>query len=712
MTRTIVTGVLFFVLSSRLWGQDPYERYVRTSRDFTPVRQDPQMLRKAWPSFIYMPWTHQWHIGYSDYSAQWSRDHGYNGAFIDRDETGRKLQWIDRAGLPFYVDHVAGKGYLHLWDGNAVKPHLDALHGNGLRTKPLNAAFKEAVRELMRKHIDASKGSPNRAAYALDDEISWGHFVHPAMWRITDDGKAYAAWLREVYGDAAPVRNGWITYADIQPRLSRWKIADFDASPLMDQWTFNDAWWANALGDLVQYANSIDPDTPCGFVGGQNPSAFGGFDYARLMRKVQFIEAYNMGSSQAIIRSFNPQNAIPAVTTHFHRNVNDTVWQAWYYLAHGNRGFIGWVEDWFDADGAPREFHQKTGPQMKEVETISKKLDKPAWRHDGVAIYYSHPSIQLSWILDAQAHGRTWTNRNNDHRLGSSHLVRQAWENMLRDSFLQYSFINYVDVIQRGVPEEYKVVILPACLCLSDAEAKALRAFVERGGTLVADYLPGVWDQHGRGRKQGGALDDLFGVRHDPEMNARGVFGQDLWVETDQDKHYSYDSYDELLATPGIIMDASGFHRAVRKMETGVIRQAGRGKAILMNLSPQWYNAYRVRGMDDAAKRSAFIQPLGLTPAIKPRHVAPETFGMTITRWAAGGRTYVFVVMNPETSVSSEGGGNSVNLRPSEERIVLELPAAVKNARNERTGAELGDGDKFQFIWNTGQAVVLSYEQP
>jgi hypothetical protein len=66
---------------------------------------------------------------------------------------------------------------------------------------------------------------------------------------------------------------------------------------------------------------------------------------------------------------------------------------------------------------------------------------------------------------------------------------------MLRDTGLQYSFLSYADVIQRGVPEEYRVLILPACLCLSDAEARAIRAFCERGGTVIADYLPGLWDR-------------------------------------------------------------------------------------------------------------------------------------------------------------------------------------------------------------------------
>ena len=49
--------------------------------------------------------------------------------------------------------------------------------------------------------------------------------------------------------------------------------------------------------------SAADPATPCGFVGGQAPCIWGGYDYAKLIKKIQFIEAYNIGSSQAIIRS-------------------------------------------------------------------------------------------------------------------------------------------------------------------------------------------------------------------------------------------------------------------------------------------------------------------------------------------------------------------------------------------------------------------------
>ncbi len=702
---------------------DPYENYVRTSDDFRSVKQDKQWAYRAFPSWTSMPWTYQWGIGFTEAAGHWSKDHGYNGAFVDHDgidaegsPTGR-LDWINQHGLRFYQDHAAGKGILHLWDGDKVKPHLAELHGTGMRPVPLNDATREKLREKLRRNINSVKSSPMRAAYALDDEPSWGHFVHPTMWQITDDTTAYPRWLKRIYGSAVPKRDQWVSYDEIRIQLAKWSVKDFDASPLMDQWTFNDSHWANYIGGLVQDANSIDPATPCGIVGGQSPSAFGGYDYARLMRKVQFIESYNLGSSQAIIRSFNPHNALPSVTSVFHKSVEDDIWQTWYYLAHGNRGHIGWVENWFDGK-TPKPWHKETAPTYLEVgRKIGPLMNGAEWIHDGVAIYYSHPSIQLGWIMDAEAHGKTWVNRNNDEKLASSVHARHAWENMLRDSGLQYNYLNYVDVIQKGIPQEYKVLILPACLCLSDAEARQIKAFCKRGGTIIADYLPGLWDQHGKGRSDGGVLDDMFGKKHTSDIRASDVFGGKLWVEVDQDANYSWKTYEEFLtANNTSIRDPSGFHKAVRTMPVSNTIPYGNGTAVLMNLSPQWYNAFRGAGAASARKRETFIQHLataGVVPRVRIKDAAEAVHGYEITYWKQTGqdanRTLLFLILNPEITGDSLGGGNSAGLKTATVPVTLQFRNPVKNLRDERSGKELGNVREATLDWKQNEALVLSF---
>ena len=715
LTRTVISLSLLGLAAVAFAQEDPYEMYVKTSRDFQPVRMDEAVIHKAYPSWLYMPWYYQWNIGYDDASGEFCKATGINGGFTDHGNPAN-LDWFSQYGLRFYADHTAGKGDLHQWD-QFPKDKKDQIHGTGIRIRPVNAAMKTKLEGIIQKSIGNLKASPMRAAYALDDEISWGHFVHPCMWRVTDDAAAYPAWLKEVYGPQAPQRAGWIGYNDIRGKLSGWDVATFDASPLMDQWTFNDSYWNNFLGDLVAYANSVDPATPCGFVGGQCPNAFGGYDYAKIMRKIQYLEAYNIAGVQAIIRSFNPHNSIPTVTSFFYNKeagLADAEWQAWYYLAQGNRGHIAWVEGWFDGK-TPKDWIQKIAPTYQECsQKIGPLMSGAEFKSDGVALYYSQASIQLGWILDAASHGSTWINRNGDDTLGAAHLGRMAWMNMLRDEGLQFTWLSYVDLIQNGVPSNVKVLILPETLCLSDAEARKIKAFCQAGGTVIADYLPGLWDQHGKGRSTGGALDDLFGVKHDPKMTAKDVFQGDgkLWTEVNEDAHFTYKTYADFLGKNTCIQDASGFNKAVRAMDVNKANKFGRGTAALLNLSPQWYLAYRGNAAE-AAKRSIFMKPIhdaGVQRWVQVKNADDKTFGYEITYWTKNNRTILFLFANKTVKANSLGGGAASGLVSDTVPVTLAFARPLSNVKDERAGTSFGNGREFPLQWKMNEACVLSFD--
>jgi len=154
------------------------------------------------------------------------------------------------------------------------------------------------------------------------------------------------------------------------------------------------------------------------------------------------------------------------------------------------------------------------------------------WRHDGVALYYGH-AHQLGWMLDAQRHGKTWINRNADERLQQRRPRAPRLENMLRDSGLQYRLPQLRDVIQHGVPEEYRVLILPACLCLSKAEAACHSHLLQNAAAGHRGLSAGPLGPHGKGRTSGGVLDDLFGVPHDAKLRAADVFGASSGFEVE-----------------------------------------------------------------------------------------------------------------------------------------------------------------------------------
>ncbi len=204
----------------------------------------------------------------------------------------------------------------------------------------------------------------------------------------------------------------------------------------------------------------------------------------------------------------------------------------------------------------------------------------------------------------------------------------------------------------------------------------------------------------------------MFGVKHDPAMRAADIFGEKLWVEVDQDANYSWKSYDEFLTNKNTcIKDESGFHKAVRAMPVGHVAMVGKGKAVLMNLSPQWYNAYRVAGFDAAKKREVFMRHVGIAPWVRIADAGEREHGCEITYWTlANGHTLLFVCLNPETRGTSLGGGNSVGLKIDTVAVKLRFTREVRATRDERTGRALSDGAEFTLDWKQNEAVAISFD--
>ena len=223
--------------------------------------------------------------------------------------------------------------------------------------------------------------------------------------------------------------------------------------------------------------------------------------------------------------------------------------------------------------------------------------------------------------------------------------------------------------------------------------------------------MPGLWDQHGKGRPTGGALDDLFAVHHDPHMSSKDLFGGRLWCEVDQDANFTWKTYQHFLTNQNTcIKDASGFNKTVRDMAVIHTNHFGKGTAVLMNLSPQWYNAYRTEGAEAAAKRTTFMSPIHAAGVNRWVNIEGDNaFGYEITYWKQGDRTILFVCSNPEIAVSSAGGGNSVGLKTETIPVSLTFDKSVAGLRNERTNQDLGSGRTFKLDWKMNEALVLSF---
>jgi hypothetical protein len=473
------------------------------------------------------------------------RQVGLEGFHIDRGYGKEDLvKFSVTENLPYYVDHAADKGILYL-----TKDNVASVTGErGLVVRPHSLADPETVRKLkehLARNIPATKDGLV-LAYAFDDEISLGTFTTPCDVDIHPASLSwFREWLKGEYKEIDRLNKQWGTdfagfdevmpqgFEEIRKKLGKNRLSGWNLSSWMDFRHFMDFQFASVLSDLTRYANSLDPKTPAGFVGGQAPSPWGGYDYAMLSRAVQWMEAYDIHGTNEILRSFWNEERRPRMQTFFStRNRKLDSWFLWYYMLHGNQAAIAWPDGWFrtgDQDIAPHIKDLRTAFQETQGPVSEAIVDPESRFHaDPIGIYYSHPSIQASWAMDALVHGKTWVNRKGsiDDENQSIGVLRKVWCKTLEDLGFQYDFISYLDVREgRDDLSRFKVVILPKTLCLSDREAEVLSAFVEQGGTLVADHLCGLFDERGKAGKAG-VLDEIFGVRRNDGagyMNGKGL---------------------------------------------------------------------------------------------------------------------------------------------------------------------------------------------
>ncbi|HLY74167.1 MAG TPA: alpha-amylase family protein [Planctomycetota bacterium] len=691
------------------------------SADDVPVVAPP----KSWDHFVILPWQFK-----TDVSRDKALYESVNlqGFHIDR-MSGSLQAFARETSWPYYVDHAAGKGYLHLGAaGDAIQRKSSIVARPNSLADPRTM---DAMKKLLRANIESAKGS-SVVGYSFDDEISTGSFCSP----IETDGSAasvseYRKFLEQQYSTIGKLNAEYATsfrtfeeispqsYEAFRPQLAPNSIGKLNLSPWCDWRSFMDTQMAGALGELTRYANSLDPLTPAGFVGAQSPSAYGGYDYRKLAGAVQWMEAYDIGGSNEILRSFWGQKR-PHVQTYFSsKNPRQDSWFLWYYLCHGNRGVIGWPDGWF-SNGKVADYIQASALTFKEVQgPVSRKIINGEFVHDPIAIYYSHPSIQVGWAMDASTHRGTWPNRSSsmDNSIGTSNLTRVAWLKTLEDLGLQATFLHQDHLLDGALLKGgYKVLLLNRVLCLSDAEASAIRSFAAKGGAVIADTLCGVFDEHGKAREIG-VLDDLFGVKHDL---AKGILGGNTLTEVDGERGGNLSDKTWAVQGASTAWDLPVFERGLSVGRTAkaeheadssvaLVRQ---GKNVYLNLSPLGYLLKRPKneGRTWTAGVASLLKELGVTPRVSISERGQPAAQMEILTWRNPDRMTLCILKNLDRKASIDGFGSAEGaLGDGKIRLKLSFAHPVKDLKNERTGKTLGDGLEFEDEWTPWEANVYTY---
>jgi hypothetical protein len=348
--------------------------------------------------------------------------------------------------------------------------------------------------------------SPYRPVfYSLGDETGIGELAAAWDFDLSDQSLTrMREWLKQRYGTLAALNRQWganweawdvVTPMTTDEALQR---GDGNYSAWGDFKEWMDLCWANALKMGTDAIHSVDPEAYVGIGGGQMPG-WGGYDYSRITQSLTAIEPYDIGNNIEIIRSLNPNMAV--MTTAFAHGPWEKQ-RVWHEALHGNRGLILWdpAKEYLQDRG------REAGAYYNELRNgLGALLIASRREADPIAIHYSQPSLRVEWLREAKPRGAAWATRSAKAERSDNEFLRlrESWTKVVEDAGLQANFVSYGQVEQGELLRGgYRVLILPRSSALSAAEARAIGEFAAAGGEVIADGIPGSFDEHGRKLEQ------------------------------------------------------------------------------------------------------------------------------------------------------------------------------------------------------------------
>ncbi|MBM4081804.1 MAG: hypothetical protein FJ278_19015, partial [Planctomycetes bacterium] len=428
------------------------------------------------------------------------------------------------------------------------------------------------VREAALPHLDADLYY-GVFEYQLTDEFYLGANFCFSPHCLRD----FRDWLKQRYPSLAALNEEWVTqfaaWDQVKP-LSVYEVGDSIMSWVDHRMFMNTVFanWVKRNKDIVRERN---PNARMGLSGTGNPDT--SYNWWELMKHVDFLASYG-GIQEELIASFARGGYRVAGWTGGYAPAH--VFAEKYERSAPWAQLFGGSNAYFFFHGSSEgtslmgdlTFNRNTETAAEEVREIKSGVAKmllSAQRvHDGIAVHYSQNSL---FVCDAILGGQFWLKSLD------------SWKYLLDDLGLGFRFVSYEQLEAQPLdPSKYKVFILPLSVSLSKKEIATLLRFAQEGGVVIADYAPGLCDEHGKPVANSDLL-EIFGVKR--ERNETRMQGCEMKVRGDADQRLGERRllvrYGEegLTLTTGKAFADSGNPQA----PAVIVNRFGKGQGILMN---------------------------------------------------------------------------------------------------------------------------------
>ena len=375
--------------------------------------------------------------------------------------------------------------------------------------------------------------------YYLGDDVKYTSYGQDGGW--SPSGRAaLSQWAQQQYESLESLNQAWGTsYAswdDIEPIKQSDALAAVEAGRFgelchwVDAQLYEDQMFAGLFDNLAEGIHEVAPDTPagmgCSVVGWTWPGS--GMDYWQLAKDKDLVFQYPNPWIHDIFRSAAAPDAYHGVWyggygLYNYYPYDDQEYLPWWSVFRGanlhGQYYGGQSSTWFSerllgADLGPIDGFAKILKNLDELKGgIAKLLFNAERRTDGIAMVYAPSNIHSSVVFaGGLPQAPEWAGQYTD---SPNFTYMQCWEGLsylISDAGFPYDVIHESTLADaEDLSRDYRVIVLPFSVRLSQPHADALAQFVRTGGILITDIFPGILDGQCRADHQG-VLADVLGV--------------------------------------------------------------------------------------------------------------------------------------------------------------------------------------------------------